>query len=82
MLWFLELNGDVTDINIEDVSTEESILLDLEDTLGIEYSEDFPYGCYDIEIMCRSETVIEINIIHESHFSNNMEKTYAMIRKM
>jgi hypothetical protein len=82
MLWYLELDGELTNINFTDTSTEVSILNILETTLDTEYSIDFPYGCYDVEILDRAESVIEINIIHESEFSNHMEKTSAIIRKV
>ena len=82
MLWFLELDGELTDINIVDVSTEENILSDLENSLDTEFPEQFPYGCYDVDVIDRSENVIEINIVHESEFSDGMEKTSAIIRKV
>ncbi|CAH9013999.1 hypothetical protein VP424E501_P0152 [Vibrio phage 424E50-1] len=81
MLWYLELNGEQTNINFPHVTTEMEILGDLENELDTKYPEDFPYGCYDVEILSRTENVIEINIIHESEDSDQMEKTDAIIRK-
>lgn len=80
-MWYLELFGDVTDIAVIDVSNEESILSCLETALDTDYPEDFPYGCFDVEVNDRNDKLIDVTIIHEGHHGE-MEKYNTSIIKL
>ncbi len=71
-MWYLELNNVITDINITDVSSAESILSDLEDVLDTEYPNDFPYGVYDVEVLDKAEKHIDIHLVIEDHCDDNV----------
>ncbi len=71
-MWYLELNNVITDINITDVSSAESILSDLENVLDTEYPNDFPYGVYDVEVLDKAEKHIDIHLVIEDRHDDNV----------